>query len=69
MILGGGSAGGDAAFVQRWRAMPLAALRAIPARYIAPDNIQRQSPRIVDGVRAICASLERHREVRQGPHR
>ena len=58
LVLGGGSAGGEAEFVQRWRTMPLAALRAIPARYIAPDSIQRQTPRIVDGVRHICAGLE-----------
>ncbi len=64
LVLGGGSAGGEAAFVQRWRRMPLAALRAMSPRHIAPDSIQRQSPRIVDGVRAICASLESRRNER-----
>ena len=58
MALGGGSANGEADFVSRWGHMPLAALRAIPARYIAPDSIQRQSPRILDGIRAICAHLD-----------
>lgn len=58
IVLGGGSANGEADFVSRWRRMPLAALRAIPAQYIAPDSIQRQSPRIIDGIRAICAHLD-----------
>ena len=58
IVLGGGSANGEADFISRWRRMPLAALRAIPARYIAPDSIQRQSPRIIDGIRAICAHIE-----------
>ncbi len=58
MVLGGGSANGAAEFHSRWQGMPLAALRAIPARYIAPDSIQRPSPRIIEGVRAICAHIE-----------
>lgn len=58
VVLGGGSANGEAEFVARWRGMPLAALRALPARFIAPDGIQRQSPRILEGLRAICAHLD-----------
>lgn len=58
IVLGGGSANGEADFVARWRGMPLAALRVIPAKYIAPDSIQRQSPRFIDGIRAICAHLD-----------
>ena len=57
LVLGGGSANGETDFQTRWRGMPLAALRAIPAHYIAPDSIQRQSPRIIDGIRSICARL------------
>jgi iron complex transport system substrate-binding protein len=57
IILGGGSVHGETDFVRRWRDMPFAALRAIPAHYIPPDTIQRQSPRIIDGIRAICAHL------------
>lgn len=57
LVLGGGSANGEADFLKRWRGMPLAALRAIPAYYIAPDAIQRQSPRIIEGIRAICTSI------------
>ncbi len=58
LVLGGGSANGEAGFRARWTNMPLPALRAIPAHYIAPDGIQRQSPRILDGIRAICARIE-----------
>ena len=58
IVLGGGSANGAADFQARWRGMPLAALRVIPAHYIAPDSIQRQSPRIIDGIRSICAHLD-----------
>lgn len=65
LVLGGGSANGETEFLKRWRAMPLAALRAIPAYYIEPDAIQRQSPRIVDGIRAICAHIE---QVIQSAH-
>ena len=58
IVLGGGSANGEAEFLGRWSRTPLAALRAIPARFIAPDGIQRQSPRVIDGIRAICAHLD-----------
>ena len=58
MVLGGGSANGDADFRAQWARMPLAALRTIPVRYIAPDSIQRQSPRILEGIRAICTHLD-----------
>ena len=58
IVLGGGSANGEADFVARWRRMPLAALQAIPTRYIAPAGIQRQSPRILEGIRAICTHLD-----------
>jgi iron complex transport system substrate-binding protein len=65
LVLGGGSANGEADFAARWRTMPLAALRAIPAHYLAPDSIQRQSPRIIGGIRAICARLAAVRESQE----
>lgn len=58
LVLGGGSANGEADFLARWKRMPLAALRTVPARYIDPDAIQRQSPRILEGVRTICAHIK-----------
>ncbi len=58
LILGGGSANGEAEFVSRWGNVRLASLRAIPLSYIAPDGIQRQSPRILDGIRSICTHID-----------
>ena len=58
IVLGGGSAKGETDFRAQWARMPLAALRTIPVRYIAPDSIQRQSPRILGGIRAMCAHLD-----------
>jgi iron complex transport system substrate-binding protein len=68
LVLGGGSANGAADFLERWRRLPLAALRAVPAHYIEPSSIQRQSPRVIDGIRAICEHVARIRsqQVNQG---
>jgi iron complex transport system substrate-binding protein len=64
-ILGGGSAGGEKEFVAQWRASIVPPLRELPARYIDPDHIQRQSPRIVEGARAVCSALEQVRGSRR----
>lgn len=58
LVLGGSVAQGDAQFLARWRRMPVAALRALPARFIPPDQIQRASPRLIGGIQAICAAIE-----------
>jgi len=34
-------------------------------RYIDPDLIQRQTPRIVEGAKAVCAALEKVRMSRR----
>jgi len=65
VILGGGSAGGEQEFAGWWRASAVPALRKLPAYYINPDLIQRQSPRIVAGVQAVCAALEKVRMSRR----
>ena len=65
LILGGGSDDGEADFLARWRRMPVAALRAIPAHYVAPDGIQRPSPRIIDGIRVICRHVDEARSATQ----
>ncbi len=57
IVLGGGSSGGETDFVSRWRRAPIAAFRGLPLGYIDPDRIQRQSPRILDGVGAICMRI------------
>jgi iron complex transport system substrate-binding protein len=65
VILGGGSAGGEKEFSGWWRASAVPALRELPARYINPDLIQRQTPRIVEGARAVCSALEDVRRNRR----
>lgn len=65
-ILGGGSAAQEKEFAAQWRASPVEALRRVPVFYVNPDTIQRQTPRIVEGARAICEHLEKVRISRQG---
>jgi iron complex transport system substrate-binding protein len=65
VILGGASAGGEKAFVAQWRASPVPRLRDLPAYYVNPDTIQRQTPRIAEGARAVCAALEQVRRSRR----
>ena len=67
IVLGGGSAHGAANFRAQWARMPLAALRAVPAHYIAPDSIQRPSPRVIAGIRAICGHLDGVNPLRSTP--
>lgn len=57
-ILGGASAGGAKGFAEQWRATAVPPLRDLPAHYIDPDLIQRPTPRIVGGVKAVCSALE-----------
>lgn len=57
-IIGGGSMGGERAFAGQWRTVRAGRLRETPAYYVDPDAIQRPTPRIVEGARAICAHLE-----------
>jgi iron complex transport system substrate-binding protein len=66
-LLGGGSAGGESGFTAQWRAVPLAALRALPALYVPPDEIQRPTPRLARGARTVCEHLERVRALRGDP--
>ena len=65
VILGGGSAGGEDEFVAQWRTSRIGALRTLPAYYIAPDTIQRPTPRIIEGAQAVCEALEKVRVSRQ----
>ncbi len=67
VILGGGSAAAAEEFAVQWRAAPVAALRKVPVFYVDPDTIQRATPRIVEGARAICGHLESVRSNRQQP--
>lgn len=65
VILGGGSAGGENEFAAQWRTSSVPPLRELPAHYINPDHIQRQTPRIVEGTKAVCAALEKVRMSRR----
>ena len=58
VILGGASAGGEKEFARRWRASSVPPLSGLPAYYVNPDVIQRQTPRIVEGAKAVCSALE-----------
>ena len=64
MILGGGSAGGEQSFIAQWREAAVEPLGGLPARYVNPDHIQRQTPRIVEGAKAVCSALENVRRSR-----
>lgn len=65
VILGGGSAGGEQAFIAQWRDSAPQPLRDLPAYYINPYFIQQATPRIVEGARAVCSALEQVRINRQ----
>jgi iron complex transport system substrate-binding protein len=58
VVLGGSSASSPEELVSEWRRAPIAALREIPVRYVPPDLIQRQTPRIAQGARAVCEQLD-----------
>lgn len=62
VILGGSSAVRPQQFAAEWQDTRVAALRELPVRYVPPDLIQRQSPRIVQGARAVCEHLEEIRK-------
>ncbi|HEX9685392.1 MAG TPA: cobalamin-binding protein [Burkholderiales bacterium] len=65
VVLGGGSTGGEQEFAVRWRETAVAPLRGLPAFHINPDHIQRQTPRIVEGAKAVCSALEEVRRTRR----
>ncbi|OGA38438.1 MAG: hypothetical protein A3G24_20230 [Betaproteobacteria bacterium RIFCSPLOWO2_12_FULL_62_13] len=65
-ILGGSSAVIPKHFDLQWRAHAITALKDVPVFYVAPDEIQRQTPRIAQGAKAICEALEKVRNSRQG---
>ena len=64
-ILGGGSAGGEQAFVARWRDAAPQPLKDLPAFYIDPNVIQQQTPRILEGANVVCSALAKVRSNRR----
>lgn len=64
VVLGGSRPGGDPDYARRWREQALAPLRSLPVFYLDPDLIQRSTPRILEGAKAVCAALESARRAR-----
>jgi len=58
-IIGAGSALDEKTFRANWsRFESLRAVKAGALIYLNPDTIQRQTPRLLDGVKALCEGLE-----------
>lgn len=64
VALGGSSAETAAGFAARWAALP-PPLGAIAVHHIAPDLIQRPTPRLLEGARLVCAHLDAVRAARR----
>lgn len=62
-IVGGGSAVREPDFVRQWRSYRIQSLQAAYLIHVAPDTIQRASPRLAEGARALCEALERLRST------
>jgi iron complex transport system substrate-binding protein len=58
VVLGGARTGGEAELTREWRESPVAALGSLPVFYVDPDLIQRQTPRILEGARIVCAAFD-----------
>jgi iron complex transport system substrate-binding protein len=59
VIIGAGSAQGERAFRANWASFPaLSAVRDGHLIYLDPDLIQRQTPRILQGIRSLCVALD-----------
>jgi len=65
VILGGSDPAGGDTFAGEWRARAPGPLQKLPVFYVNPDLIQRPTPRIVDGARAVCSALEQVRSNRR----
>lgn len=64
VALGGSSAETADVYAARWAGLP-PPLSAMPAYYIAPDLIQRPTPRLLEGARLVCAHLDAVRAARR----
>jgi iron complex transport system substrate-binding protein len=64
LILGGSSAMEEGDLAAEWRRARPAALREVPVRRVAPDLIQRQTPRLAQGAARICEHID---EARRSP--
>ena len=57
VILGSGAGLGRADFERSWHPSPVSAIDTLPVYYIDPDTIERPSPRVIQGIKAICQAL------------
>lgn len=64
VAMGGSSAETAAGFAARWAGLP-SPLGRIPVHHIAPDLIQRPTPRLLEGARLVCAHLDAVRAARR----
>ncbi|MDN3555470.1 cobalamin-binding protein [Halomonas maura] len=65
VIVTGGMGKADSSWLEAWRAFPeLTAVRRDNLFVVDPDLVQRATPRLVQGTRALCAHLETARERR-----
>jgi iron complex transport system substrate-binding protein len=64
VVLGGSSAETATGFAARWAALP-PPLGKIPVHHIAPDLIQRPTPRLLEGARLVCSHLDAVRASRR----
>jgi iron complex transport system substrate-binding protein len=65
VVLGGSSATTAGEFAAQWqRYAGYAGLRDVQARFVDPDQIQRQTPRILQGARTMCVYLDQVRSLR-----
>ncbi|UYG08743.1 cobalamin-binding protein [Halomonas sp. M4R1S46] len=65
VIVTGGMGKADSTWLMAWREFPeLTAVRRDNLFFVDPDLVQRATPRLVQGTRALCAHLETARERR-----
>ena len=65
VILGGSSAMRPGDLEAEWATAPIAALRSVPVRHVPPDVIQRQTPRMIEGAKTVCAHLDEVRKSKK----
>jgi iron complex transport system substrate-binding protein len=59
-----GGAGDAEAWLREARKQALAPLKGVPIFYVDPDLVQRPTPRILEGAKAVCSALEQVRARR-----
>ena len=65
VVLGGSSETTAEEFAEQWRRSErYTLLRKVRALYVDPDRIQRQTPRVLEGAKAVCEHLEKVRSGR-----